>query len=123
MTDDVFVYDDDCGFCKWWANYIADRTELDMVGFSELTDAQLERLPDDYEKCAHLVTDETVYSCGAAVEQALARADVPPGSQDIFGFFRQFEDYERFRERVYGEVADRRGVLGHFLSREEVTES
>jgi predicted DCC family thiol-disulfide oxidoreductase YuxK len=119
---DTFVYDDDCGFCTWWADYFADRTTLDIVGFSELTDAQLERLPDDYEDCSHLLTDDAVYTCGAAIEQALARADVPPGSRDVFDFLRQFEDYEQFRERIYREVADRRGLWGQFLSKERIEE-
>ncbi|MCY4729638.1 DUF393 domain-containing protein [Natronomonas gomsonensis] len=119
---DTFVYDDDCGFCTWWADYFADKTTLEVVGFAELTDAQLERLPDDYEDCSHLLADDAVYSCGAAIEQALARADVPPGSRDVFGFLRQFEDYEQFRERLYHEVADRRGLWGQFLSKEQLEE-
>ncbi|WP_254839401.1 DCC1-like thiol-disulfide oxidoreductase family protein [Natronomonas marina] len=122
MSEDAFVYDDDCGFCKWWADYFARRTDLEMVAFSELTDEHLERLPDDYEECAHLLTDGAVYSCGAAIEQALARADVPPGADDLFGFLRQFRDYERFREELYQAGADRRDALGQFVSKEEVGE-
>ncbi|PSQ13550.1 DUF393 domain-containing protein [Halobacteriales archaeon QS_8_69_73] len=120
MSDEAFVYDDDCGFCMWWADYFADRTALEMVAFSELSDDRLERLPNDYEECSHLLTDEEVFSCGAAIEQALARADVPPGAGDLFGFLRQFEDYERLREELYRAGADRRDVLGQFVSAESV---
>ncbi len=116
--DEFFAYDDDCGFCSWWADFFADRTDLRIVGFSELSEAEFERLPEEYEDCSHLVTDEAVYSCGAGIEQALARADLPPGSRDLFDFLRQFEDYERFRERLYHEVADRRDLFGQFVSRE-----
>ncbi len=123
MSEDVFVYDGDCGFCTWWADYFARRTDLEMVTYAELTDEQRERLPDDFERCSHLMTDDAVYSCGAATEQALARADVPPGADDLFGFLRQFEDYERVRERLYREVADRRGDLGQFVSKETVDTS
>ena len=56
----------------------------------------------------------------SAIEQALARADVPPGSRNLFGFLRQFEDYERLRENIYAAVAERRGTLGQFISKEEV---
>ena len=66
------------------------------------------------------LTDEEVHSCGAAIEEAAAVADVPPGSRDLVGFFRQFEDYERFRENVYAAVAERRGTLGQFIFKEEV---
>ena len=118
MSSDTFVYDDDCGFCTWWADFFEQRTELEIVGFEDLTDELLERLPDDYESCAHLVTDGTVYSCGAAIEQALVRADLPPGSGELARFLGQFEDYERFRERLYREIADRRGLWGQFLSKD-----
>jgi len=120
MSGDALVYDDDCGFCTWWADYFAERTDLETVGFDELTDAQRRRLPDDYESCVHLLTDGDVYSCGEAAERALARADIPPGADDLTRFLRQFEDYERLRERLYREVADRRGLLGQFLSKERV---
>jgi len=123
MSADAFVYDGDCGFCTWWADYFAQRTDLEMVTFAALTDEQRERLPDDYEDCSHLLTEDAVYSCGAAVEQALAAADVPPGADDLFGFLGQFQDYERARERLYREVADRRADLGQFVSKETLDTS
>jgi predicted DCC family thiol-disulfide oxidoreductase YuxK len=122
MIEGTLVYDDDCGFCKWWVDYFARRSEVETVGFSELTDEQRARLPENYEECAHFLTNEEVYSCGAAIEEAAAVADVPPGSRDIVGFFRQFEDYERLRENVYAAVAERRGTLGQFISKEKVGE-
>ena len=122
MSEGTLVYDDDCGFCKWWVDYFARRADIETVGFSELTDDQRGRLPENYEECAHFLTDEEVYSCGAAIEEAAAVADVPPGSRDLVGFFRQFEDYERLRENVYAAVAERRGTLGQFISKEEVGE-
>lgn len=123
MDSDVFVYDDDCGFCTWWAQFLADRTDFEMVGFSDLDEEHLERLPEDYESCAHLLTSDRVYSCGAAVERGLVRADVPPGSRDLFEFLDQFEDYRRFRERFYRAVADRRDLFGQFLHRESSPET
>ncbi|WP_370518554.1 DCC1-like thiol-disulfide oxidoreductase family protein [Natronomonas sp. CBA1123] len=120
---DTFVYDDDCGFCTWWADYFADKTTLEVVGFAELTDAQLERLPDDYEDCSHLLADDAVYSCGAAIEQALARADVPP----------RLPGHLRFPPAVRGLRAVPRACLprgrrptggcgGQFLSKERIEE-
>jgi len=66
------------------------------------------------------LTDDAVYSCGAAAEEAFVRADVPPGAADLSGFLRQFEDYERLRERLYREVADRRDLLGLFVSKDRL---
>ncbi|MFB6091120.1 MAG: DCC1-like thiol-disulfide oxidoreductase family protein [Halobellus sp.] len=112
----AFVYDDDCGFCTWWAELFAARTDLRIVGFAEL-DPELEgRLPDDYEACSHLVTDETVYSCGAAIEEALLRTD--PGSlvRPAVEALRQFEDYRQLRERAYRWGADNRALLGKLVS-------
>jgi len=113
----TFVYDDDCGFCTWWADQFAKRTDLRIVGFTELTPELRERLPDDYEDCAHLVTDEAVYSCGAAVEQALIRTEIATGADPVVDFLRQFEDYERLRERAYRWAADRRDKLGLVVSK------
>lgn len=120
MSADAFVYDDDCGFCTWWADYFIQRTDLEAIGFEELTDEQRERLPDDFESCAHLLTDEAVYSCGAAIEQSFVRADLPPGSGDLVTFLGQFEDYERIRERLYREVADRRELWGLWVSKDRL---
>jgi hypothetical protein len=58
------VYDDVCGFCTWCAEFAARHGDVEPVGFSELSADQLARLPDDYEDCAHLLTDDAVYSCG-----------------------------------------------------------
>ncbi|MES3517684.1 MAG: DCC1-like thiol-disulfide oxidoreductase family protein [Natronomonas sp.] len=118
MSDAVFVYDDDCGFCTWCADLLEARGGLDIVGFSNLDDEQRSRLPEDYESCSHLLTDDRVYSCGAAIEQGLARIDAPPGARDIFDFLRQFQDYERFREKLYHKAADNRDLLGQIVSKD-----
>lgn len=116
MSDGTLVYDDACGFCTWWAQYLSNNSELTLVGFSEITDAQRARLPDGWEGGAHLLTDGEVYSFGAAIEQALLRSEVAPeGSDEVVRFLRQFRDYDRLRERLYHEVADRRDVLGQII--------
>jgi predicted DCC family thiol-disulfide oxidoreductase YuxK len=108
------VYDDDCGFCTWCADWAVRNGEFEPVGFSTLTEEDRDRLPDDYEDCVHLLTDEAVYSCGAATEEVIARTDtVPP---EIFDFLNGFSDYERFREDAYRMVADRRDQLGKVVS-------
>lgn len=119
MTGATFVYDDACGFCSWWAKAFADHTELGIVGFSETTADERDRLPDDFEDCVHLLTDDAVYSCGAAVEEGLRRADLVPG--EVFDFLGQFRDYPRYRERLYHEAADRRDVWGLLLSSDPPT--
>jgi predicted DCC family thiol-disulfide oxidoreductase YuxK len=116
-SEATLVYDDDCGFCTWWADYFDERTALRIVGFSDLTDELRARLPDDYEDCSHLVTDDAVYSCGASIEEALTRTDVGGPVDDVVEFLRQFEDYERFRERGYRWVADNRDRWGRYLSK------
>lgn len=114
---DTLVYDDDCGFCTWCARQALEHTDLDVVGFSELSDAERDRLPEDWESGAHLLTDDAVYSHGASIEQAFLRSELaPPGSDDAFDFLRQFEDYGRLREWLYREAADRRDLWGLLLS-------
>ena len=116
MDDPILVYDDDCGFCTWSARFVAARSTVELVGFSELTDELLDRLPEDYEDCAHLVTDEEVYSCGAGMEEAFLRTDLGEELREPVGFLRQFEDYDRVRERGYRLVADNRDLFGKVLS-------
>lgn len=109
------VYDDDCGFCTWCAEYAAARGEFELVGFEELTPDQLSRLPDDYEACAHLLTAERVYSCGAAIEETLARVETP--SRFLARAFRRLPGNDTVRESLYREVADRRALFGRVASR------
>ncbi|MFC6939471.1 DCC1-like thiol-disulfide oxidoreductase family protein [Salinirubellus sp. GCM10025818] len=118
-TQATLVYDDDCGFCSWVASFVARRTEMGIVGFSELTDEEREPLPADYEECVHLVTEDAVYSCGEATERALERAGVLP--REARTFLNQFADYGPLRERLYREAADRRDVWGLLVSAEPPT--
>ncbi|MBX0294568.1 thiol-disulfide oxidoreductase DCC family protein [Haloarcula nitratireducens] len=119
MSDATLVYDDDCGFCTWWAEFIEARSDLRLVGFSELgEDESLRaRLPEEYESCSHLVTDDRVYSCGASIEAALVRTETGKPARPVAEFLGQFGEYENLRERGYRWVADNRGTLGKLLSK------
>ncbi|MFB6227142.1 MAG: DCC1-like thiol-disulfide oxidoreductase family protein [Halobacteriales archaeon] len=108
----TLVYDDDCGFCTWSAEWVANRAPVDIVGFSELTDAQIDRLPDDWRDCAHLLADEAVYSCGAAMEQAFLLTN-DDGTR-LVRAAREAPGYENARERAYRFVADHRSWFGRF---------
>ncbi|OVE85039.1 DCC1-like thiol-disulfide oxidoreductase family protein [Natronolimnobius baerhuensis] len=116
-TDTVLVFDDDCGFCTWWAEYVDARSSIQLVGFSELSPELRERLPEHYEACSHLVTDDEVYSCGRSIEEAIARVDDHGPIRNSVDFFRNFEDYERLRETGYRWVADNRDKWGQVMSK------
>jgi len=115
MSNGTLVYDDDCAFCTEAAEFVADRSEVELVGFSEVTADLRDRLPADYESCAHLLVDDAVYSCGAAMERAFVHTDLGEDLKPAVEFLGQFEDYARVRERVYREIADRRGTLGKLV--------
>ena len=119
MLEPTLVYDDDCGFCTWWADYFDERTELRIVGFSDLPDHPelRERLPEYYEECSHLVTEGRVYSCGASIEEALRRYDGGGPVTEAVEFLRNFEDYNRMREWGYRRVADNRDKWGQLMSK------
>ncbi|WP_135806185.1 DCC1-like thiol-disulfide oxidoreductase family protein [Halorussus marinus] len=117
MSETTLVYDDDCGFCTWWADFFERRSSFRIVGFSELTDGERSRLPDDYESCSHLLADGAVYSCGESLEQAVVRSEVGASARPLVEFLRNFEDYERARENVYRWVADHRSELGAVVSK------
>ncbi|MEY7848908.1 DCC1-like thiol-disulfide oxidoreductase family protein [Natrarchaeobius sp. A-rgal3] len=116
MARTTLVYDDDCGFCTWWAEYFDDRTDVRIVGFSDLTPELRERLPEEYEACSHFLTETDVYSCGASIEQVLAHSGIVDPLDDVVGFARNFEDYERLREHGYRWAANNRDLLGRVVS-------
>jgi predicted DCC family thiol-disulfide oxidoreductase YuxK len=114
MTPPRLVYDDDCGFCMYCVRWLLRFGEFEPVGFGDLTPDQRARLPDHYENCLHLLTDDAVYSCGAAAEQSLARCGV--AGRSLARLARQIPYWGRLRERGYRFVADRRAVWGRFRS-------
>ena len=109
----TLVYDDDCGFCTRSARFIRRHGSVRIVGFSELSPALESRLPEDYWECAHFVTDESVYSCGEAVERAFERTKLVPES--VFEFLRTLSWYPFLREWTYQQVAENRGTIGRLL--------
>ncbi|MFB6300057.1 MAG: DCC1-like thiol-disulfide oxidoreductase family protein [Halobacteriales archaeon] len=117
MSDAMLVYDDDCGFCTWWADLFRDHSDIRLVGFSELTDDLREQLPSDYRQCSHLITDESVYSCGASIEEAFLRSDLGDDIRPVLSFIRQFEEYHDLRERGYRFVAEHRDLWGKLISK------
>lgn len=117
------VYDDDCHFCTWSATYAVRRSDVQPVrlsrvqdGESRLGDDERDRLPDGYEECAQLITEEEVYSCGAATEQSLVLAGTLPSGP--VGFLRRFDAYERLREAAYRAMSDNRDLLAKVISRD-----
>lgn len=112
----ILVYDDDCGFCTWWANYFDDRTEYTIIGFSAMYPALEERLPSDYSSCSHFVTETEVYSCGASIEEAFRRSRIGRVFSPVIRILRRVRAYRWVRERVYRWIANNRSLVGRFLS-------
>jgi predicted DCC family thiol-disulfide oxidoreductase YuxK len=119
MSDPVLVFDDDCGFCTYWAEFFEERADLPIVGFSELDDHEelRERLPEAYEDCSHLVTAERVYSCGASMEEAFRRSDIGRPLNPVIEELREFEAYNDLREWGYRWAANNRSLLGNVTSK------
>ena len=117
MTGAVLVYDDDCGFCTWWAEWLDARADLRVVGFSDLDPELRACLPDDYADCSHLVTDDAVYSCGASMEEALLRSDLGAPARPAAERLRRVGVYRAAREWGYRRVVDSRSLWGRVLSK------
>lgn len=109
----LIVYDDDCGFCTWSVEYADRRGDFDLVGFSELSAEERARLPGGYRRCVHLLTDEDVYSCGAATEEILTRLDAPVAL--AARAFRRVPASEKVRDPLYRWVADHRSWFGRLV--------
>ena len=110
MAPPRLVYDDDCGFCTRCAAFAVRHSDVEPVGFSALSPDQRARLPEGWERCVHLLTDDAVYSCGAATERTLARCW--PALDALFAWLRRVPGYEGVREALYRWVADRRDWWG-----------
>lgn len=117
MSDAIFVYDDDCGFCTWWAEFFEARSDIPIVGFSGLESSLQDRLPDDYERCSHLVTTDVRYSCGASIEETFVRSSVGQPLRPVVEFLRRFDTYTAVRELAYGRIAGNRVLWGKVLSK------
>ncbi len=117
MTDALLVYDDDCGFCTWWAEFFEQRSDVPIVGFSDLEPTLQNALPDDYDRCAHLVADGMRYSCGAAMEEAFIRSSIGRPVRPGIDFLRRFDIYTAAREWTYSKIAHNRMLWGKLLSK------
>ncbi|RQG93540.1 DCC1-like thiol-disulfide oxidoreductase family protein [Natrarchaeobius chitinivorans] len=117
MRDTVLVYDDDCGFCTWWAEFFDERSDVPIVGFSDLESDLEDRLPEDYERCSHLLTPEARYSCGASIEETFARSSVGRPLRPLVDRLRRYDTYTTLREGAYRRIAHNRAVWGRVLSK------
>ena len=115
MTPPRLVYDGDCGFCTWSAEFVADHGEFELVMFDDLSADQRARLPANFEQCAHLLTDRRVYSCGEAMEEAFSRTDL--ASAEVVPLLRRMPGHSMRRERGYRWIANNRDIFGFMLQK------
>lgn len=117
MHHAILVFDDDCGFCTWWAELFAARSATTLVGFSELTPELRAELPEHFERCAHVLVAGERYACGEAMEEAFIRSDYGRPLRPLIEFLRGNDGYVALREWTYGAVAGRRDLWGKVLSK------
>lgn len=110
------VYDDDCGFCTWAALLVADHApDVELLAFSDLEPADRERLPPDWERCAHLLVDGERYSCGDAMTRAYERTDLPLAW--LVPSLRRIPGFPTVREAAYRVVAANRDWFARHVGR------
>lgn len=117
------IYDDDCHYCTWATEFAVKRSDIKPVplsavqsGESSLTEEERDRLHEGYEECAQLITDEAVYSCGAATEQSFVRAGVLP--EGYVSTLRQYAGYVGLREALYHFMSNHRDLWSKVFYRE-----
>jgi len=114
MGRDRLVYDDDCGFCTLAALWVVEHgADVQLVAFSELAAADRERLPPDWERCAHLLTDAGRFSCGEAMTRAYERTDGPFAGW--LPVLRRLPGFDVVRELGYRLVAANRDWFGRHI--------
>ena len=109
----LLIYDDDCGFCTQSALFLEQHADIELVPFSKVSDDELEFLESNWRDCAHLVTDDTVYSCGEAMERAFEMTDQP--LSQIPPIARRFPGYAFIRNGVYHWIANHRRFVGKLV--------
>lgn len=111
----VLIYDDDCGFCTWAAEFaVRHGAAVDLVGFSGLDEDLRSRLPSNWETCAHFIEGNTTFSCGEAMMEAFGRTDLLP--YPLVRWLRRVPGYPTVREVVYRWIADHRDWFGRIVS-------
>ncbi|MFB6111156.1 MAG: thiol-disulfide oxidoreductase DCC family protein [Halobacteriaceae archaeon] len=110
MAAPRLVYDDACDICTRSATFVAAHADVRLVGFADLGPDQRARLPPDWESCAHLLTDEAVYSCGEAMVRAIEYTGLP--GTGLFRYCRHLPGWPWLREAGYRLIAANRGRLG-----------
>jgi predicted DCC family thiol-disulfide oxidoreductase YuxK len=118
MANPRMVYDDDCGFCTWCAKQGVRFGDVEAVGFSDLSPDQRARLPEGWRDSAHLLTDDAVYSGGAAIQGVLVR--MSPVFVGLFWLLEKVPGYDRVREALYRWGADHRDWWGKIVRRESL---
>lgn len=114
QSTSVLVYDDDCGFCTWCAAWAARLGPFEPIGFANLTPDLIDRLPEGYHRCSHVLTAERVYSSGSSAEQVIVQTF--PSLHWLFVVIRLIPGYERLRNRLYWMIANRRSWFGKLLN-------
>ncbi|MDX1744619.1 MAG: DCC1-like thiol-disulfide oxidoreductase family protein [Halobacteriales archaeon] len=115
MARSRLVYDDDCGFCTRAAETIGRRSTIELVPFSAVTDDLRTALPPNWRECAHLVTDDRIYSCGAAMEEAAARAGIV--SPRLVRALRRVPGHDAVLETGYRLIAANRPLVSRVTRR------
>jgi predicted DCC family thiol-disulfide oxidoreductase YuxK len=113
MSDPRLVYDDDCAVCTRAARWVGARAAVELVPFSAVDASLADRLPADWRSCAHLLTADTIYSCGEAMARAYELTGHPPAR--LLPALRRIPGWPRLREAVYRLVASNRSLIGRLL--------
>lgn len=95
--------------------WLAKRRVVHVTGYSDADSALIDRLPEDWERCAHLVTDDAVFSCGEAMELAYLQTDHWGTGIVLVG--RTIPGYSTLREVGYRVFANNRPLVGRLMSR------
>jgi predicted DCC family thiol-disulfide oxidoreductase YuxK len=109
------LYDEDCGFCRWSADKLKAWDRRGALRFRPLQSSEADRLleavPHERRTTSwHLVeADGRAWSAGAAVSRVLRAL---PGGAPLATLA---ESMPGVTDRLYAEVARRRGVLGRLL--------
>lgn len=113
MREDIIVYDDDCSFCTDSVEFLASVSDrgYELVGFSDLGGELEGKLPEGYEECFHVVSGDSVFSCGVGVRYVLSGGDLGSVKYRLFSM-------PVFKESIdggYEFIAENRSLVSKLL--------
>ncbi len=99
----ILIYDGDCGFCKYWVNWIKARAgnKIDYAPYQEVKEDYPEIKEKDFENAVQFVDENrVVYSAAGAIYKALTYSNTHGWLHWLYSYFSPFAWFSEFFYKI-----------------------